>query len=622
MAKSSTSAGGEKSDTGFSFGIRMIFPAVLLVLVMAVLVVEGVKYRNMHDIGILTRHLEDAQNRQEISETLLEKMGASGAEGAYVAFLLSGEPAARARFRSDIQDAQALLRTLLASYEDSYGEESGRLLNAKALIADVRKRISVYDGKMDAAMDIHASGAMEANAAMAAKGMSEGREPLNRLVDDIRGEIHDLQAQIGGGISKDIALTRLVFILAAAMAVCLPFLLFFFLHGVRARVANNRELLRIKSAVDHMEDAFLTVDENGVIVSVNNAALNLFGWQAKGLLGKPLDILIPERFRGRHEHYFRAFMDGEIQERLIGVWREILAIRQDGKEFPIVILLKRFTNGAETLVSAVVRSIEEISRDEAVLTREEAVRSNRAKSRFLRIVTHELKTPLNSIIGFSDIIHHERLGPIPVRQYVEYAQEIRKSGQYMLNIVNDILDYTRLERGDMELNPQQVDLASLIDVCLDLVQDIAASKRQTLTVQMSQRPAIAKIDERTVRQAILNVLRNAVSFTPDRGSVSVTLDRAENIWSIVVADTGPGIPEEDMDRVFAPFEKAGDTSRQGFSAKSGGLGLGLAIGKRLIELNSGGIDISSEPGKGTTVSIRIPSNRKDDNPESEPLAAE
>ncbi|MCH8098549.1 MAG: PAS-domain containing protein [Proteobacteria bacterium] len=244
--------------------------------------------------------------------------------------------------------------------------------------------------------------------------------------------------------------------------------------------------------------------------------------------------------------------------------------------------------------------------EDLAVARDQAEGANRAKSDFLALMSHELRTPLNAIIGFSEIIKSEMMGPLGNPKYREYASDVFDSGQHLLGLINDILDLSKIEAGKMELEEDDVDVAEVIGSCLRLVMERATKDGVKLATEIPDDLPALHIDERKLKQILLNLLSNAVKFTPEGGSVTVkTWFRPESGFVIQVADTGVGIALEDIPKALTPFGQV--DSR--IDRKYEGTGLGLPLTKSLVEKHSGSLDLQSEVGIGTTVTVRFPPER-------------
>jgi len=237
--------------------------------------------------------------------------------------------------------------------------------------------------------------------------------------------------------------------------------------------------------------------------------------------------------------------------------------------------------------------------------KEQAEIASRAKSEFLAMVSHELKTPLNAIIGFSDILAGQTLGPLGKDQYRDYAADIRDSGHYLLKIINDILDLSRIETGTLVLNEEAVELAATARSAVRIIAPRAEQAGLELSFQAEPGMAPVIVDERAIKQIIVNLLSNAVKFTPKDGKIELTIATISDRPTITVADTGIGIAPQELARIYEPFVQV-DTS---LARRYEGTGLGLTLTKRLVELHGGRLDLTSTVGSGTTVTVHLPRER-------------
>jgi len=236
----------------------------------------------------------------------------------------------------------------------------------------------------------------------------------------------------------------------------------------------------------------------------------------------------------------------------------------------------------------------------------EAHDANRSKSEFLATMSHELRTPLNAIIGFSDVLRKQLYGALGNEKYLEYVADINSSGLHLLSIINDILDLAKAEAGKLELREEVFDLIQCLQECVQMCRGPADDGGVAMKLSSPGAGVYVFGDERLLRQLILNLVSNAVKFTPAGGQVLVGLRAgvAEGIL-IDVADTGIGIPNEHLERVLRPFEQV----ERALSRRHGGTGLGLPFAKKIAELHGGSIKLDSEVDMGTHVSVRLPGNR-------------
>jgi cell cycle sensor histidine kinase DivJ len=233
--------------------------------------------------------------------------------------------------------------------------------------------------------------------------------------------------------------------------------------------------------------------------------------------------------------------------------------------------------------------------------RAEAEAANAAKSRFLAAMSHELRTPLNAIIGFSEILATEAGGPIDDARKADYARIIHDSGRHLLGLVNDILDLSRVEAGAYTLDIEPVDPAELVGGCVEMMQVEAARRTIVIRTALAARLPAVEADRRALRQILLNLIANAVKFTPEGGRVQVALRAEADRLVVRVRDSGPGMGPDELKRLGEPFFQAGDADQ-----RARGSGLGLAVVKGLVGLHGGAFDVDSTLGRGTCVTVRLP----------------
>jgi signal transduction histidine kinase len=274
----------------------------------------------------------------------------------------------------------------------------------------------------------------------------------------------------------------------------------------------------------------------------------------------------------------------------------LVVFRNNAGEFaqPVIDLLKTFaTQSALAIQNArLFREIEDKSR--------QLEKASQHKSEFLANMSHELRTPLNAIIGFSEVLAERMFGEINDKQ-AEYLGDILESGRHLLSLINDILDLSKIEAGRMELEVTAFHLPSIIENALTLVRERAQRHGITLGHTVDERLGMIHADERKVKQVLLNLLSNALKFTPEGGRISVRAAVGDGLAELSVSDTGVGIALEDQETVFEEFRQVGIASK-----KVEGTGLGLAISRKFIELHGGKIWVKSQIGAGSTFAFTLP----------------
>ena len=245
----------------------------------------------------------------------------------------------------------------------------------------------------------------------------------------------------------------------------------------------------------------------------------------------------------------------------------------------------------------------EVAREEAEAARLKAELANRAKSEFLAMMSHELRTPLNAIIGFSEIMRDRPVGPDDLRRYAEYARDINESGVHLLSLINDILDLSKVEAGQMEIRPEPIAVTDLVKSSLKLIEGMTRSNGIRLYTDIPDHVTTLTADRRAAKQVVVNLLSNAVKFTDNGGAVRLSARRRDDGATVlIITDTGIGMPTDAIDRALEPFSQVGSV----ITRRHHGTGLGLPLAKGLIELHGGYLTLVSKPQFGTMARLVFP----------------
>jgi signal transduction histidine kinase len=236
---------------------------------------------------------------------------------------------------------------------------------------------------------------------------------------------------------------------------------------------------------------------------------------------------------------------------------------------------------------------------------EEAQAESRAKNALMAGVSHDLRTPLNAVIGFSDLLRTQSYGPLNPKQ-LEYIEDIRSSGEHLLALVNDILDFSKSEAGRLSLQYHRFEVNPIVEECLKMLRLRAEEGGLTLGSELHP-DLIIEADPRRLRQMVMNLLSNAIKFTPDGGVVKLTTSVYEDSALFTVLDTGVGIASEDLGKLFTPFVQVG--AHPAPLGHDQGTGLGLALSQRLAKLHGGDITVTSSVGAGSSFCLRLPVSR-------------
>jgi PAS domain S-box-containing protein len=382
---------------------------------------------------------------------------------------------------------------------------------------------------------------------------------------------------------------------------------------------NARADRRFRELLEAAPDAIIEVDREGRIMLLNVVTEKLFGYTREELLERPLEVLIPKELRDKHVGHRAAYWN-HPGTRPMGSGLKLQGQRKDGSRFPVEISLSPVKSEDGFRVTAIIRDISEreqveerlrtiqasYTRQLAETNRElelrnlEIERANRLKSEFLASMSHELRTPLHTVIGFSELLGEEIEGPLNEKQK-RFIGHIHKDSLHLLELINDILDLSKIEAGRLELRREPFDVAAAIEEVLSSVRAQGNAKSIQLTTSVSV-PAALDADRVRFKQVLYNLLSNAVKFTPQGGKIDVNARVVDAFLEVAVTDTGIGIAKEEHASVFNKFHQVGATTK----GVREGTGLGLAITKHLVEQHGGSIRLESKPGQGSCFTFAVP----------------
>ncbi|MET0399048.1 MAG: PAS domain S-box protein [Longimicrobiaceae bacterium] len=395
-----------------------------------------------------------------------------------------------------------------------------------------------------------------------------------------------------------------------------------FLERRRAEAALAGSEERYRALAEASPYGILEMDDHSIILSANPAVERIFGYPAGELIGKSLEVLIPEHLRKAH----RAGVERYLATRTRNIpWAgvELPALRRDGSEIPVEIGFGEYERGGRHVFAGYIRDVserksaeEERQRllTEAQFARAEAEEANRAKSQFLATMSHEIRTPINAIIGYAQLLDLGIAGTLTDPQ-LAYLERVRASSQHLLGLVNDVLDLAKVEAGGMTVESRRATMEETVSAAVSLVAPQAGERAVSLEVSCQEAEGLSYVgDEDRVRQILVNLLSNAVKFTESGGHVRVECGRTEapdpearlsggGAWMFVhVEDDGIGISADRIEAVFQPFVQA----EGGHTRSHGGTGLGLTISRELAHLMGGDLTARSSPGEGSCFTLWLP----------------
>ena len=364
-------------------------------------------------------------------------------------------------------------------------------------------------------------------------------------------------------------------------------------------------LAEMRTIIDTATDGVVLIDRDGAIRSISRPAEALFGFDSDEVTGKQFHSLFAIESQRAARDYLAGLSEHGVAS-VLNDGREVIGRESQGRFIPLFMTIGRLPN--DSGFCAVVRDITQWKRAEEELTQARAVaeRSSSQKTDFLARISHEIRTPLNAIIGFSELMVDEKFGPVANDRYRDYLRDINRSGNHVLDLVNDLLDISKIEAGQQEMDYEAVSLNDTLAETVAMMQPQANRERVIIRSSFASRLPEIVADRRSIRQIALNILSNAVRYTQAGGQVIVST-AYETSGDIVmrVRDTGIGMSHAEIEQALKPFKQINSLKR----GRGDGTGLGLPLTKAMVEANRARFSIASTPGEGTLVEVTFPSTR-------------
>ena len=362
----------------------------------------------------------------------------------------------------------------------------------------------------------------------------------------------------------------------------------------------------LTSIFDVSEISIIVSDGNRRVVRVNEAFIRTFGWSRDQVIGEDFIFLITPDEQDQAKHNHDRYVKSGLRSS-----GEMKMIRHDGSIVNTLFttatleLSQRRRFQVTTIMDITPRKQMELS---LRVAKEQADAANLAKSAFLANMSHELRTPLNAIIGFSEMMQNEVFGALGNPKYVEYMGDIHSSARHLLEIINEVLDMSKIEAGRVDLDEQPVDMVEAIESVMRMMASRAFSGGVVLNSNVDKDMPALHADPRLLRQVLINLVSNAVKFSRRGGTIDINSHlNADGEMTIIVKDTGIGIPKSKISRALEPFGQIYDSAHA--AKENQGTGLGLPLAKAMIELHGGLLTLESDSGKGTTVTLTFPARR-------------
>ena len=377
----------------------------------------------------------------------------------------------------------------------------------------------------------------------------------------------------------------------------------------------KRESDRLQTLLDHTLESVITIDATGTIQHFNQASTELYGYQPEEIIGHNITQLMPAQYRSMHSQGMAKFLETS-ESKIIGQAVQVEGLHKSGQVIPIELTLSAFQWEDSYFFTGIARDISLRNAEHQALVdaKEEAEKANQAKSEFLSSMSHELRTPLNAILGFAQLLQNDPNAPLTDEQQSNIAI-IQQSGEHLLKLINDVLELSKIEGGNIEVSLEPVDATQVIHSCLPLLESLANENEIYLDIApLTEHWVIA--DSTRLKQVLINLLSNAIKYNRPRGMVSINCEVVPDLHRlrISIADSGIGIPANRQPQLFTAFDRLGQEN-----SGIDGSGVGLVVTQRLIKAMHGVIGFESREQEGSRFWVEIPlTNRPENLPVSNP----
>jgi len=422
--------------------------------------------------------------------------------------------------------------------------------------------------------------------------------------------------------------------LPVLLALLIVVVLFLLHRQEQTRLIAQREAdAKAQAIIDSAADGLVTITDRGTIETFNTAAERMFGYKRSEVIGRNVSLLVPPPHQDKHDGYLMRYLQTGVK-RIIGAGRQLDGVMKDGSTFPLHLRVVEHVNGGQRFFTGVVRDVtaqQHVQRDleayaeqlavtkdslqrhntileatvrertaQLEVAKDGAESANRAKSEFLANMSHELRTPLHGILSFARFGKKKYMTASP-EKLLEYFQRIEQCGATLLTILNELLDLAKLESGKMLLEKEVLVVDGLIRRCADEFGVRCDERHISISVPETNVPIYVCADQEKITRVFRNLLGNAVKFSPDHGTIYVTITSATETVVVHVHDEGPGVPEGELESIFEEFVQSSRTN-----SGAGGTGLGLSICRHIATRHGGRIWAENHPQGGAQFSVELP----------------